>query len=563
MSRPSAHVGSGCAELVARLAARIQKAGDEMPGSTATTPGALFREPVEIDPAGPYFATGGERWFPSGWCCSNVDVLTSDDLRRMADAGCNTLRLWPDPNETARLPDRLPEVLGEASAVGIRCLITMLNPGELSDLFIDRPNLHRIANAYREICSTPRELIISGQARELDLRRIDRYLDVAGDSPGVWGWVVASQPDGVYQVPLQVLNDFVAEMAQYVRKEELRRTGRARPRAVTSFDPVPVWDAGYSSPELDMVGMHCYSAAIYAPVDGVQAAREVAAATAHACLRRAPGRPVYCMEYGSILHLFLPDEPPLPADLLRRWRRNTNAAHLCAGGAGGPLLVPPAVAGAMDSSPGVTGLADQVRSIPRAIPRALLGEERAFRRMLGDPLLQILRAEPAKACFPAGTVGVSCGAPGAGQLFWLAADTRVRERADLVRRARDGAADVTPLLGYDAGRALLETVSAPVCNPQSRNLIGKLMAAGLAEVAAERVDAELGKIAHVLRHLDLPSGPAGLGGIRLSLGASAPCRFRCYDMSTGEVALAGTARGELVLPELTETVIAVDPHRVT
>ncbi len=534
-----------------------------MPGNTLINGNAPFRERVQIDPAGPYFAAGGERWFPSGWCCSNVDVLTPDDLRRMAGAGCNTLRLWPDPNETARLPARLPEVLRDAAAVGIRCLITMLNPGELSDLFIDRPNLHRIANAYREICSTPRELITSGQARELDLRRIDEYLDVAGDSPGVWGWVVASQPDGVYQVPLQVLNDFVAELAQYVRKEELRRMGRSRPRAVTSFDPLPVWDAGYSSPELDVVGMHCYSAAIYSPVDGIQAAREVAAATAQACLRRAPGRPVYCMEYGSILHLFLPDQPPLPADLLRRWRRNTNAAHLCAGGAGGPLLVPPAVAGAAaDSGPEVTGLADQVRSIPRAIPPALLGEEHAFRRLLGDSLLQTIRAEPANACFPAGTVGVSCGSPGGGQLFWVAADTRIRERVDLVRRALDGAPDVAPLLGYDAGRALLEAVSAPVCNPQSRNLIGKLMAAGLAEEAAERIDAELGKIAHVLRHLDLPAGPAGLGGARLSLDTSAPRRFRCYDMSTGEVALAGTARGELVLPELTETVIAIDPHRV-
>jgi hypothetical protein len=517
---------------------------------------------VTVDPDGPYFVANGERWFPSGWCCAKPEVLTPDDLRRMADAGCNTVRLWPDHNETGVLREDLPELVHEAGALGIRSSVTMLNLGELSDLFIDQPNLKRLRNAYRELCETPQELLTSSAARDLSRRRIDGYLDLLGDSPDVWSWVVCSQLDGVYQAPAKVLDDFTSELAGYLADEEQRRFGVQRRRTVTSFDPLPVWDSVYSAAELDVVGLHCYSPAVYSPVDGLQAAWEIALATAAACRRRPAGRPVHCVEYGSILHLFLLDHPMLPADLLRRWRRNTCLAHLCAGGAGGPLLVPPAVSDApAPAGPEVTGLADLVRPTPRVIPRELEPEERAFRRLLRDPLLQTLQGDPMPIRAPQGTLAVACGSGGDGSLLlWVAADSRLTERGDLVRRALEGDPGVSPLLGYDAGSALVEACGAALWNPGSRLSIGKLMDKDLDDVATERIRAGLDKMRWLLGQLDVPARPTDLGGVTVELpGAHGRRRFRCYDPSSGEVVASGTTSGELVLPELAEAVVAVDP----
>ena len=520
------------------------------------------RDWVTVDPGGPYFVADGERWFPSGWCCARPEVLTSSDLERMAAAGCNTVRLWPDHNETGMLPDSLPEVVRQAGALGIRTSITMLNLGELSDLFIDQPNLKRLPNAYREICETPQELLTSEAARDLSRRRIDGYLDLLGDSPDVWSWVVCSQLDGVYQAPTKVLDDFTADLASHVAAEEDRRFGAQRRRTVTSFDPLPVWDSVYSSPELDLVGLHCYSPSVYSPVDGLQAAWEIALTTAAACRRRPAGRPVLCMEYGSILHLFLPDHPMLPADLLRRWRRNTCVAHLCAGGAGGPLLVPPAVSDAPDATGlEVTGLADQVRPTPRVVPHQLEHEERAFRRLLQDPLLQTIKGDPLPIGAPDGTLAVACGSDDDGSLLlWIAADTRIAERHNLVWRALEGDPGVSPLLGYDAGSALVEACGAALWNPGSRQVIGKLIAKDLHDVATERIDAGLDKIRWLLESLELPARPSDLGGVAVKLpGPHGRRRFRCYDPSSGEVVASGTTSGELVLPELAAAMVAVDP----
>lgn len=520
------------------------------------------RKGVTVDPNGPYFVVDGERWFPSGWCCAKPEVLSTEDLRQMAAAGCNTVRLWPDHNETGNLHPDLSALVREAETLGIRSSITMLNLGELSDLFIDLPNLKRLRNAYREICDTPEELLTSDAARELSRRRIDGYLDVLGDSPAVWSWVVCSQLDGVYQAPLKELDQFTSDIAGYVADEETRRFGTSRPRTVTSLDPLPVWDSVYSSAELDVVGLHCYSPAVYSPIDGLQAAWEIALTTAEVCRRRPAGRPVHCMEYGSILHLFLPDSPMLPADLLRRWRRNTCVAHLCGGGAGGPLLVPPAISGAPEpTGPEVTGLADLVRPTPRVIPRELEPEERAFRRLLEDPLLQIIKGDPVPIRVPQDTLAVACGSEDDGSLLlWIAADTRLRERRDLVRRAFEGDPGVSPLLGYDAGSALVEACGAALWNPGSRLAIGKLLAKDLHDVATERIQAGLDKIRRLLDRLDVPPSPAHLGGVPVQLpGSHGRRRFRCYDPSSGEVVASGTTSSELVLPELPEAMVAIDP----
>ncbi|MBM7789583.1 hypothetical protein [Tenggerimyces flavus] len=527
---------------------------------------------VSIDSNGPYFVADGERWFPSGWCCATPMALGPGEFERMAAWGCNTVRIWPDPNESGRLPDELPRILAAAGEAGIRTAVTMLNLGELSDLFIPTPNLKRTNNAYRQSCETPTDILTTEAAAEISRQRVDGFVEACQDADSVWACVVNSQTDGIYQAPFPVLESFQRAATSWLDQRE-RGDGKRRLKAVTSFDPLPIWSSFYDCPSHDIVALHCYSPAVYSPVDSVQGAWEVAVATAEACRRRPPGRPVYCMEYGPILHLFLRDQPLLPSSLLRRWRRNTTAAHLCAGGAGSPLLVPP-VPSDPDVRPEVdtgadTGadaeldpmrMTDQVRGVPATLPAALEPEERAFRRLVRDPLLQTIDPRPVRIRAPQGTMCVAAGADDGSVLLWVASDLRLAERMDLVRRALDSDPDVSPLLGYDAGRAALEAVGACVWNPGSRALIGKLLDSRLDDVAQERVRGELDKVWRLLNGLDVSAPARNLGGLRIDLPIERRSRgFRCYDLSSGEVIEAGQMRGEIELPEVFETVVAVDP----
>ncbi len=515
---------------------------------------------IRIDPHGPYFLADGARWFPSGWCCAQIDVLTAHDLVAMAEAGCNTLRVWPDPNETGVISARLPGLLEDCEAAGLRCLVTLLNPGELSDLFIEGPpNLKRVKNAYREVCAEPEEILSSSAARQISRSRIDQYLDLVGDSPAVFAWEVGNQVDGVYQASANTVESWTAEMTEYVGQEEQRRFGGQRLRCVTSFDPLPTWDAAYRSPFTDFVALHCYSPSVYAPVDSLQSAWEIALTLREARTRSPHHLPIYSTEYGPLLHLFLPDYPVLPEDVLCRWRRNTAIAHLCAGGAGGPLIIPPFIREYGDNTD-VTNVIDQIRPIPRTLQPPLYPEERAFRRILADPILESLDPDPVPWPLPAGTLGIGSGQAEGGVLLWIAADSRLLERRRLFERHLDGDPAVSPILAYDAGRALLEACDMPLWNPQSRIAVGKLMRQGIGDVAHERTQAEVRKLLPTIRRLDLGGQRQDLGGLRLSLPWSGgPRTFRCYDPSTGELALTGIVNGELELPALPEAVLALDP----
>jgi hypothetical protein len=527
------------------------------------TTSSLTTSRIEIDPAAPYFRAGSRRWMPTGWCSVRPDFLQRGELARMAAAGCDMVRLWPDHNESGSLAPNLADVIGEAERLGIRCLITLLNLGELSDTFIDKPNLKRIrGNAYREICDTPAELLTTEAAKDVSRRRIDACLDLVGDSPAVFGWVVCSQIDSIYQVPLSVYGDFAAEMGEYLRAAEERRYGFHRPRTLTSYDPLPVGDAFYRDEHLDLLGMHCYTPAVYTPVDTLQAAWETAVATAAACRRRPSGRPVHCVEYGPIQHQFVPDSPPLPLDLLNGYRRSTAFAHVCAGGAGAPLMIPARPAhGETMLNAEREGVTDQIRAMPSAIDDELLGAETVIRRVLDDPGWQHLDGTPAGLRID-GVLAAACGAGDGSAVAWLAADNRALQRQILLTRALDDDPAVDPLLGYDAAVAAVELSGVRLWNPVSRVLIAKLLDRGLVDVARQRVRAELDKLSSLITEADLPAPAATLGGVKATLpGDTGARRYRCYDAVSGDVVAEGTTRGDVELPDLPEVVVVADPIR--
>ncbi len=531
-----------------------------MTANTTTRDLAVRTGWVEVEPHAPYFTAGGQRWFPSGWCTIRPERIGPDDLRAMAAAGCDTVRLWPDHNESGVLVPNLAELVQTAGSLGMRCSITLLNLGELSDTFIDRPNLKRMRNAYREICDKPADLLTLPAAKELSKQRIEACLDAVGDSPAVYEWVVCSQIDSIYQVPTGVIDAFTTEMSTHLDALERRWLGGNRLRTLTSFDPLPIGETFYRSDWLDVVGLHTYTPAVYTPVDGLQAAWEVAAVTVAACRRRPRGRPVHGIEYGPIQHQFVPDSPPLPEDLLRRYRRSTSFAHLCAGGAGGPLIVPARPSRAQEVlGADRIGVSDQVRPIPPVIDAGLLDAESAFRRVVADPAWQAVDGTPLIDIAPPGTLAVGCGSSDGPSVFWIAADTRLSQRRELIRRAQAGDPDISPLLGYDAALALVQDVAAPMWNPISRMLAGKLTQNGLHEVARERITAALASLTGLVDDIGLPQRPDRLGGIAWDVpGADRPRTYRCYDAATGEVIASGVVRGHLTLPDVAEVVVAVD-----
>jgi hypothetical protein len=517
---------------------------------------------VEVEPSAPYLRRNGKRWFPSGWCSIRPDRLNPARLARMAAAGCDTVRLWPDHNESGQLTGNFAELVDAAGKLGMSCSVTLLNLGELSDTFIDEPNLKRVPNAYRDLCETPAELLTSPAARDLSKARIEACLDVVGDSPAVYQWIVCSQIDSIYQVPLDVLDDFTSEMAGFLAKEEQRRLGRTRLRTLTSFDALPIGDTYYRSPDLDLVGLHLYTPSVYTPVDALQPAWEVAHATASAARTGLPGRPVHGLEYGPIQHQFVDDSPPLPAELLRRYRRSTAFAHLCAGAAGGPLIVPSTPYRNGADGEELTGVTDQVRAIPNAIRPELTDEESSFRRVVDDPAFGELDGRWAGVAEDDGMLRAGCGSPSGSSAFWVAADTRFAERAEWMQRALDGDAQVPALLGYDAALALAGAVAAPVCNPVGRMLAGKLTAQGRHEVAQARIRAETAKLHRLIRVTGVPEKPATLAGRRLGLPEPGPARpYRCYDTATGELVAEGRTAAEVVLPDVAEAVVVLDPAR--
>jgi len=494
---------------------------------------------------------------PSGWCCGEIDVLKFADLQRMADAGCNLLRLWPDPNETGKTPDKLVDVLRWCEDLGIRCMISILNPGELSDLFIEGPpNLRRIRNAYRSVCEVPEEILSKPAAREISRRRIDDVLEAVGDSRAVAAWVVASQVDGVYQASNAVVQEWVAEMARHLRTEEYKRLGRNRLVCATSYDPLPSWDAIYGSDLCDFTALHGYSPSAYAPVDSQQSAVEFAFITSEAHKRTAGRRPVFMNEYGPLLHLFLADHQPLPIDLLTRWRSNTAFAHLCGGGAGSPLLVPPYVFEA--DAPAATNVTDQIRPVPCIIPTPLAETDRAFRRVVADVVFERLAFVPLELHYPPGTLGAACGDPAGGFIIWLARDRRLEERTELVRRYLCDDGEITVFLAYDAARAILEAEDRAVWNPQTRIAIGRLARRGQKDVAEERAQLEVRKLARILdRRLEASRG-LDLGGTVLTAPANGPQAFRCYDPTSGDVVASGVTSGDVALPPLSEVVVVLE-----
>jgi hypothetical protein len=501
-----------------------------------------------------YFVRNGQRWFPTGWCASSVDDLTREDLRRMAAAGCNLVRVWPDPRETGEVGVDLHRLLVDAEAEGVMCLISALNPGELSNLFIDEPNLVRTPNAYRQVCGTPSEVISSNAAREISRERLRRLVDLVGDSPAVFGWEVGNQVDGIYQASLGQIEAWTHEMCRFLRQEEERR-GCRRLVTVSSFDPIPIWSAAFDSPDLDFVALHCYTAAAYSPVDGLQAACEMAATVIAASRLRAPGRPILDTEHGPILHQFLPDYPPLPPGLVQRYRRNLSAAHLCSGGAGGPLLIPPVVRGGPH---GVLAMTDQLASAGEVLSPVLEPGERTLRKILDDPVLRCVASEPIAIELGEAMVGSACGSASGNALIWVAADSRTLERMDLLKRGIQGDPAVEPLLAYDAGRRLLADAGLELWNPASRATIPKLMAIGAHDVIAERAAAEIAKLDRLLGGANLRPSRDHLGGMRLGLDAGSPRTVRCYDLESGVRVFERPLGSQVELPELPGVVLAVE-----
>ena len=319
-------------------------------------------------PNAPYFITEyGETWTPIGqndsisWHELNGLIARRDlpavqnHLTHLKQQGVTTLRLMLEYAETGdhffenpaghfnpamiQLWDDLFTLIEQA---GLRILLTPL------DTYFHwvRWDLHPYNQTNGGPCPARTGLMVHPGIRTLIKNRLEFATTRWGHSGALFAWDIWNEMHPVQGEDRPgCLEDYIDDIAPFLRALETRLHGRPHLQTVSVFGPELHWKpwlnaAIFRHPQLDFANNHFYAeGTIDAPQDTVAPALAVATLVREALSEITDDRPFFETEHGPI-HTFKDHKIILPEPFDDEYFRHIQWAHLASGAAGGGMRWP-------------------------------------------------------------------------------------------------------------------------------------------------------------------------------------------------------------------------------
>jgi hypothetical protein len=225
---------------------------------------------------------------------------------------------------------------------GIRFLLTPFD----TFFMARRWKTHPYAQHTGGPCRSVRQMFTCTDTRAAIRNRLLFATRRWGHSDAVFGWDLWNEIDSFYSGgDMAVVHDFVSEMSEAVRTEEMQLYGRTHLQTVSLYLPVlrerpEVADVIFRHPALDFASIHLYEkGTIDNPRSSLVPAEATARLMAEALAHCPVGRPLLDTEHGPI-HAFKDRHATLPDEFDAECFRRTQWAHLASGGAGGGMRWP-------------------------------------------------------------------------------------------------------------------------------------------------------------------------------------------------------------------------------
>jgi hypothetical protein len=207
-------------------------------------------------------------------------------------------------------------------------------------------------------CATQRVLLTSPGARTALKARLAFAIDRWSGSGAIFAWDLWNELHPAYgQDDPGCFDEFIADVAQFVRQRELQRYGRAHPITVSAFGPMltdgfvsrelgrttpdsRMADAVFRHEALEFATVHTYAhGTIDDPRDTVAPAVAMGRLTRAAIAETRDQRPYFDSEHGPI-HTYKDRRRVLPETFDNEYFRHLQWAHFASGGAGGGMRWP-------------------------------------------------------------------------------------------------------------------------------------------------------------------------------------------------------------------------------
>jgi hypothetical protein len=318
-------------------------------------------------PGVPYFETdAGEPWTPIG----QNDALPWPELRGvlqgdlapvarhlawLRESGVTCLRLMleyaerdecyfeaPDGTWNEQLVAAWDALVPLCERSGIRLLLTPF------DTYFNwvRFDAHPYNAANGGPCPDRTQFLINPETRARIKRRLEFAARRWSGSGAVFAWDIWNEMHPVQggDVP-GCFEDFIGDVAPFLRDVERAAHGRAHPQCASVFGPELDWkpwlrEPIFRHPKLDFASTHLYAeGSIDDPADTVAPALAVGRLMADALGEITDQRPLFDSEHGPI-HTFKDRGITLPEAFDDEYFRHTAWAHLASGGAGGGMRWP-------------------------------------------------------------------------------------------------------------------------------------------------------------------------------------------------------------------------------
>lgn len=188
------------------------------------------------------------------------------------------------------------------------------------------------------ICPSMREFLTSRTCIEAQKNRWRFILERWGGSPNVFAWDILNEIDDPgLSGTAQVIEEYVTEMAAFIRETETAFHGRSRLITASGWAAVPnanVGDTIYRHPLLDFSTTHIYTGAIRDPQNTIEVVSPMAGAVVLSLQAIEDERPYFDSESGPI------DDWIVDPQFDQEYHHNMSWAHLAAGGAGSGMRWP-------------------------------------------------------------------------------------------------------------------------------------------------------------------------------------------------------------------------------
>lgn len=159
-----------------------------------------------------------------------------------------------------------------------------------------------------------------------------------GGAPNIFAWDLMNEIDIWWNASPREINDYLTNMAAYVRGLERATWGRTHLLTASAAAPVPGTALGrpiYNHPDLDFANTHLYvGPGVRAPRDVIEAAPEIIGAVNLSLQAIHTPRPYLDTETGPIDHWIV------NADFDKQYHHNISWAHLASCGAGSGMRWP-------------------------------------------------------------------------------------------------------------------------------------------------------------------------------------------------------------------------------